>query len=156
MNKNNKNLAECSVCGAKSVVRLKKQTLSVPFRTTNKIKTFNLSNLSFEKCSSCGEIYFSCEDSETYEKELNEALVLERQKNGLLTGSEIKEIRENLGYSQAQFEKLLGLGSKSFARWETYRTDQSKSTDLLLRAIKKGGKDFLEELLLEKNYKKAA
>jgi len=146
----------CATCGSENIKKLTKQDLEVSFKTATKVKKFNLSGLSFEKCLDCGEIYFSLEDIEIKEQKLNEILVNERKKKGLLTAQEIKDIRASLGYSQDQLDKLLGFGARSFARWETYRADQSKAADLLLRALKSGGEPLLKTIIEEQKIKDVA
>jgi putative zinc finger/helix-turn-helix YgiT family protein len=149
-------LEECAICGSKNIRKLTDQSLDVSFKTASKVKKFTLSGLSFEKCLDCEEIYFSWEDIEIKEQKLNEALESGRKKKGLLTAQEIKEIRATLGYSQDQLDKLLGFGARSFARWETYRADQSKAADLLLRALKSGGDSLLKIIISEQKTKDAA
>ena len=143
----------CSICGLENIKNMINQDLEVSFKTASKLKKFTLSGLSFEKCLDCGEIYFSFEDIEIKEQKLNEVLINERKKKGLLTAQEIKEIRASLGYSQDQLDKLLGFGARSFARWETYRADQSKAADLLLRALKSGGNPLLKTIIEEQKIK---
>lgn len=147
-------IEQCAICGSENIKRLENQTQTVEFRVGNKTKKFTLDGISYDKCQDCGEEYLNPDDARIEFGKLRQALAQDRKKKGLLTAEEIKEIRESLGFSQAQFEKILGLGAKSFARWETYRTDQSRAADLLLRAIKKGGKEFLKSLLDEQNIKK--
>lgn len=142
-----KKLDECAVCGSKNIKRLENQPDRTPFKTSNKIKWLELEGMSFDKCLDCGEIYYSPEDLELLDKKRTEALEADRKKKGLLTAVEIKEIRENLGYSQTELERLLGFGNKSFARWETYKLDQSRAADCLLRALRKYGKNLLSELI---------
>ncbi len=144
----------CAVCGSENIKKLINQNLDVSFKTSGKVKQFQLSGLSFEKCLNCGEIYFSFQDIDIKEQKLNEKLIAERKKKGLLTALEIKEIRKKLGYSQDELDKLLGFGARSFARWETYRTDQSRAADLLLRALKRGGKKLLKAIISEQKTKK--
>lgn len=146
----------CAECGSENIKKLKNQDLEVSFKTSSKVKKIMLSGLSFEKCFNCGEIYFSSEDIEIKEQKLNEVLINERKNKGLLTAQEIKEIRASLGYSQDQLDKLLGFGARSFARWETYRADQSKAADLLLRALKSGGESLLKTIIKEQNTKDVA
>ena len=55
-----------------------------------------------------------------------------------------------------QLDKLLGFGARSFARWETYRADQSKAADLLLRALKSGGDPLLKTIIEEQQIKDIA
>ena len=140
----------CAICGSNDIIRQENQQDTVEFKVGNKKKPLNLTGLSWSKCQNCGECYLNPQDCKIESHKILEALKEDRIKRGLLTAEEIKEIRESLGYTQDQLDKLLGLGSKSFARWETYKVDQSKSADLLLRAIKKGGKDFLIELINER------
>jgi len=147
-------LDQCAVCGSENMVRYENQEIEIPFRTANKIKNIKLIGMSYDKCQDCGEEYLSPEDCKLQDQKLTEALEQNRRKRGLLTGQEIKEIRETLDYSQNQLERLLGFGAKSFARWETYRADQSRAADLLLRAIKNGGKAFLDSLISEQQSKK--
>jgi len=142
-----KKLEECAVCGSENIKRLENQQDRVPFKTSNKVKWLELEGVSFDKCFDCGEIYYSPEDLELLDKKRIEVLEAGRIKKGLLTALEIKEIRENLGYSQAELERSLGFGNKSFARWETYKLDQSRAADCLLRALRKYGKNLLSELV---------
>jgi len=141
---------QCVTCGSTDIKRFENQTEKMEFKVGNKIKKFLLTGLSYSKCQKCGEGYLNPQDGHIETQKLLEALAEDRRKRGLLTAEEIKEIRDELGYTQDQLDKLLGLGKKSFARWETYKVDQSRSADLLLRAIKKGGKDFLISLVNER------
>ncbi len=149
-----KKLEQCGICGSENIERQENQQHLKKFKMSNKIKELHLTGLNWEKCLDCGEVYFNPDDCDLYEQKIKTALETDRKKKRLLTAQEIKEIRQNLGYSQAKLEKLLGFSNKSFARWETYKTDQSKAADLLLRAIKKGGKELLNSLLDEQETKK--
>lgn len=145
----NEQLERCVICGAYNIERIENQTKTIKFKTASRIKTIILTGINFSVCKSCGEIYYNAKDSKLYDKKLMESLEEMRKDKGLLTAQEIKEIREELGYTQDQLDKLLGFGAKSFARWETYKADQSKAADLLLRALKSGGNKFLNSLLSE-------
>lgn len=115
---------------------LTNQTLAVNFKTANGIKKLNLKGLSFSKCNKCGEIYFDSKDSKIHDEQLIIALEENRRKKGLLTAKEIKQIREERNLTQEELEKLLRVSPKNVARWETYKSDQSKTADLLLRMLK--------------------
>jgi len=65
-----------------------------------------------------------------------------REVDGLLTSKQIKKIRESYGFTQDDFSELLGLGKKTFARYENSTVTQSRTTDHLLRII-----DVLPEAL---------
>jgi HTH-type transcriptional regulator/antitoxin MqsA len=58
-----------------------------------------------------------------------------RREEGLLSSKAIRGIRQNLGLTQHEFEKLLGVGPKTVVRWEKGTVFQNRSTDSLLRVI---------------------
>ncbi len=53
----------------------------------------------------------------------------------LLSGREIRALRERLGLTQDQLEQALGLGEKTVARWETEKVIVPKAADNLLRLL---------------------
>jgi len=55
-----------------------------------------------------------------------------RQKHGLLTSSQIKDRRLDLGMSQQQFASYLGVGSSSIKRWELGSIQDKAMNDLIL------------------------
>jgi putative zinc finger/helix-turn-helix YgiT family protein len=54
---------------------------------------------------------------------------------GLLTPTEIRESREQLGLNQQELQQMLGLGGNSLSRWENGHVYQARSMDMLLRII---------------------
>jgi putative zinc finger/helix-turn-helix YgiT family protein len=54
---------------------------------------------------------------------------------GLLTIEQLKEIRSKLGYTQEEMAGLLGLGKKTYFRWEKGLFLQNKAMDKYLRLI---------------------
>lgn len=59
-----------------------------------------------------------------------------RRREGLLLSHEIRALRKDqLGLTQPEFEKLLGIGPKTVARWEAGTVFQSKAADNLMRAL---------------------
>lgn len=82
-------------------------------------------------CSKCGEQVFPvCLAKE------NDLLVYDeyRRRHGLLTSSEIKEIRNKRNLTQVQLAKMLHCGEKNIARYET-GTIQDPVFDMLLRLV---------------------
>jgi len=80
----------------------------------------------WQECSNCGE--------RVLPNKLFRALHAERSRRlGLLSAEEIKAIRENLGLTQAQMAELLGVGEKTYTRWESGKSIQNKSSDNLIR-----------------------
>jgi len=66
-----------------------------------------------------------------------------RDKMGLLTSKEIKDIRKRYSISQADLAKIIGLGKKTITRYENHQV-QDKAYDRILRKISKDPSWFLE------------
>lgn len=88
----------------------------------------------FYRCEDCDEEIVTQELAEEVE---NLAASRFREEEGYLSGSEIRALRERFELTQEQFEGALGLGAKSLARWENERVLQTRSTDDLLRLIRR-------------------
>lgn len=86
----------------------------------------------FMKCDSCGEEYFTDEQSRIHGRRVNDA---RRRSEGLLTGEEIQALRRTLMLTQADLEEALGVGRKTVVRWESGTAVQSKAVDDVLRLI---------------------
>ena len=54
---------------------------------------------------------------------------------GLLTGSDIRTLRERLKLSQGELSELLGCGDKSLSRWENGHGYPSQLVNTILRAL---------------------
>ena len=80
------------------------------------------------ECSSCEERILSTELSRAIE-------ALRYERLGLLTPEEIKAVRERTGLSQKEMSRLVGVGDKTYARWESGRSIQNKSSDNLIRLV---------------------
>ena len=75
----------------------------------------------WQACTSCGE--------EILPHDLSKAIEAERcRRLGLLTPVEIKQVRERTGLSAVDMAQLLGVGDKSYTRWETGRSVQTSPT----------------------------
>jgi HTH-type transcriptional regulator / antitoxin MqsA len=84
------------------------------------------------RCATCGEDFYSRAQADRRHR-----LSIERARldDNLLLPSQIKDVRESLGLTQAQFEDILGVGEKTCVRWETGRVCQNIATDRLIRLI---------------------
>jgi HTH-type transcriptional regulator / antitoxin MqsA len=88
-------------------------------------------------CGTCGE--------EELPPELVARIEAERYRlEGLLSPTELKDVRARIGLSQRDMAKLLGVGEKTFTRWELGLSSQTKSMDNLIRLA-----DQHPEVLLE-------
>lgn len=67
---------------------------------------------------------------------------------GLLTPSEIVELRNEYELSQKDFSEFLGLGGATIARWESRKTFPNKAYDILLKILMNvpQAKTFLKNL----------
>jgi putative zinc finger/helix-turn-helix YgiT family protein len=86
----------------------------------------------FMKCDSCGEEYFTDEQSRVHARTVNDA---RRRAEGLLTGEEIQTLRRALMLTQAELEEALGIARKTVVRWENGTAVQGKAVDDVLRLI---------------------
>ena len=84
-------------------------------------------------CDTCGEAFFAPDVADGVHRK---AVAKLKESKGLLSGSEIKAIREKLGLSQAGFERLIGAGPKTVVRWENDTVFQNKTADTLLRVLR--------------------
>ncbi len=66
-------------------------------------------------CDACGEEFYDPRQSELSEQQAAAAV---RAKVGLVSPERIRALRARYGLSQAQLERLLGIGSKMVVRWE--------------------------------------
>jgi len=86
------------------------------------------------ECSECKESFLQAKD----EREAERILTDHRRKiDGLLTSEEIKRIRKQLNLTQVELAKILRVGEKNFARYETGQTTQGYAMDDLLRILRK-------------------
>jgi putative zinc finger/helix-turn-helix YgiT family protein len=90
--------------------------------------TIVVADATWQHCSRCGEAVLPYE--------LNKALDREAMKRqGLLMPEEIREVRKRTGLSAVDMAYLLGVGEKTYTRWETGRSIQNKGNDTLIRLL---------------------
>jgi putative zinc finger/helix-turn-helix YgiT family protein len=80
------------------------------------------------ECSACHEQIVPPTLEQTLERERYHRL-------GLLTPDAIKAVRERTGLSAVDMATLLGVGEKTYTRWENGRSLQNKSNDTLIRLV---------------------
>ncbi len=78
------------------------------------------------ECENCGQQMLPAELEERLER-------LSIQRQGLLSAAQIKAVRQKLGLTQTEMAERLGVGEKTYARWESGRSIQNKSSDNLIR-----------------------
>jgi len=85
-------------------------------------------NLKREKCFHCNEEFLS-------QEALDRIQVEKYKKLDLLTPEKLKSIREKLDRTQEEMSDLLGVGKKSYFRWENGLSIQNKSIDRYIRLV---------------------
>lgn len=90
--------------------------------------TIIVPNVPMKVCDHCGEIAISLAAGRriaAYVAEQNEEL----------TPRDLERIRENLGVDQTEMSEALGLGGKTYHRWEKGHQSPSRSMGFYLRAL---------------------
>jgi putative zinc finger/helix-turn-helix YgiT family protein len=98
--------------------------------------TMIIANATWDACTSCGEEILPDELTKAIEAEQYRRLVL-------LPPSEIRRVRQKTGLSAVDMANLLGVGEKSYTRWENGRSIQNKSNDTLIRLLDKNADAFV-------------
>lgn len=97
--------------------------------------TMIIPNASWLECENCGEQLLSA----ALDSKLEE---LSMVRQGLLLPTQIKAIREKLGLTQVEMAERLGVGEKTYTRWESGRSMQNKSSDNLIRLMDRSPDQF--------------
>lgn len=87
-------------------------------------------NYKVSGCDSCGAVVTSAQQARENQLAKNAA---EAKRFGLLTGSDVKRIREKFRLSQADASTVFGGGPNAFYKYERSEVIVSKAMDLLLR-----------------------
>jgi HTH-type transcriptional regulator / antitoxin MqsA len=117
--------ARCHNCPGQAVLVAEETELKFGARVIDVVDEFM-------RCAGCGsEFYLPGQMEATQQRAAANA----RAAEGLLTPAEILAIRQGLRLTQAEFERLLGVGPKTVVRWERGTVFQNKATDSLLRLI---------------------
>jgi len=136
----------CPVCG-KGVLHLIAGEFKTHFEDHRGARReFVVPDLRYEKCDACGEEIFDQDASERISDGQRAAM-------GLLSVDEIRGIRQLLGRTQREMSELLGIGEKTYCRWESGTHFQSEAFDRYLRLLRSEPKaaKVLERISNEKS-----
>jgi HTH-type transcriptional regulator/antitoxin MqsA len=115
----------CAICGKDELVE-KHGTFEFEWPTDISAKPSRFADATWCACGACGE--------EVLPAELIARVEAERYRlDGLLSPAEVLAVRKRLGLTQRDMSKLLGVGEKSYTRWELGLSVQTKSMDNLVR-----------------------
>jgi putative zinc finger/helix-turn-helix YgiT family protein len=98
--------------------------------TTPNNKSSTIANLSYEECPKCNDEFFSAEAMERISDKVSED-------TDSLTLSDLKQIRLKLQSNMTLLGESLGLGSKTWMRWENGEQNISRSMGYFIRAMAK-------------------
>ncbi len=117
----------CVVCNSGKVKKVRKE-----FSATYNQTPICIRGAEMYECASCGERFLTPLQAKMVSLAVKKQA---RMAAGLLSPKQITAIRQRLGLSQNELERLFGLGSKVVTRWETGRVVQSKAADVALRLL---------------------
>jgi putative zinc finger/helix-turn-helix YgiT family protein len=126
MTSTTKNRDVCPSCG-ESITAVVRRDETFEYRVGD-TTTLLSAPVDVHICNNCG-LEFT---DERAERARNEAVATHL---GLLTSSEIRNVRRRLGFNRREFAALSGIGDASLARWESGALLQSRAYDLLLRLL---------------------
>lgn len=91
-----------------------------------------LGDVEISRCPTCGRVEVTIPRMAALHEGL--ARVISR-KASRLAPEEIRFLRKHLGWSGADFAKVLGVAAETVSRWETGRADISNTAERLLRVL---------------------
>lgn len=122
----------CPLCGQGVL-----QTRSYGRDMIHKGVKLSVEGLVYGYCPACEAELTSSEQMDHNAKLIREAFIAERarlkREQNLLSGQEIRAIREQLGITQKQAANIFGGGPTAFAKYEAEEVVQSAGMDRLLR-----------------------
>lgn len=138
-------MEDCPVCGgaAERVSEVREITVGQ--------RTVAVEDHSFA-CAECGERFYA---PGMMDETLRRAADVIRQRDGLLTPAEIRRVRTGLGYTQSEFESILGAGPKTVTRWERGTVAPTGPTDTLLRIFRRHH-EIAHEIAVERGVRRPA
>ncbi len=133
---------KCPICGKLSLTM---HSSEFKFEPPPNIPggTIVIPHAKWQECSTCGEKIIPVALGDAIERERYHRL-------GLLTPQRIYEIRQSAGLTQTEMAQLLGVGDKTYTRWESGRSLQNKSSDNLIRAFEQNA-DLFARLEAQRN-----
>lgn len=119
-------ISNCPVCNS---TEISITTAEEKFEYKGKFLSLKTESYS---CANCTEEFITKESHKKIEKPIRD---FQRMVDGFLTSKKIKKVRKSLGFTQEDFSTLLGVGEKSFARYENGTVTQSKAMDNLIKIV---------------------
>lgn len=118
----------CPECKQEQLVRKEGDYTTVYVDRQGRSRPLAVAGLTWLSCESCGEGVFDEQAMDAIETARRRAL-------RLLTPEEIRTFRLRLGRTQTEMSELLGIGAKTYCRWESGSFVQSEASDRYLRLL---------------------
>ena len=118
----------CPLCGKSELKRVTGDYETAFVDDAGNERELLVRNVAREECPHCGEAFL---DEEATQKIENMRLHALRR----LSPAKIRGFRETLKKSQTEMARLLGLGDKTYSRWESGSYIQNASSDRYLRLL---------------------
>jgi putative zinc finger/helix-turn-helix YgiT family protein len=115
----------CLCCGEGSLRTLKRDFVA----SIGEGQKLRIPNIEMEVCAKCGEEILSLASARAVD-----AAIADHTER--LTASDLREIREQFGLDQTEMSEALGLGGKTFHRWEKGSQYPSRSMGYYLRLLR--------------------
>lgn len=125
----------CPLCGEGHLTPRSEETVSEYAGQSGTV------TLRFAECDACGSEITGEADSRANKRAV---LRFRKQVDGLLTGEEIRAIREKYSLTQTIAAKLFGGGPVAFSKYENDDVSHSESMDALLRLMRRSEEAFWE------------
>ena len=125
----------CSLCG-KGYITPRTESTVTKYRGQQGTVT-----LHFAECDTCGSEIVGDAESRANKRAV---LGFKKTVDGLLTGEEIRAIRDKYQITQAQAAKLFGGGPVAFSKYENDDVAHSDAMDTLLRLVRRSEESFWE------------
>lgn len=133
MRENMTNETLCPLCGEGHLTPRSEETVTEYAGQSGTV------TLRFAECDACGSEITGDADSRANKRAV---LAFRKSVDGLLTGAEIRALREQYGITQDQAARLFGGGPKAFSKYESDDVAHSVSMDTLLRLVRKNEEAF--------------
>lgn len=118
-------VSRCVTCRSTDFIhRTGKQKF--PFNDGERVLQVTIDNVSWDECTGCGELYLDHKARAVIERAQANAAEL-------LSPEELRRIRKAIGTTHSGMAKLLGVGEKSYIRWENGQSIQTRAIDNLIR-----------------------
>ena len=118
----------CPECKKESLIQRTGEYETTYIDHDGRSTSLKVPEVTWLECTNCGEAILD-------DRAMASIEAARRRAVGLLTPNEIREFREELHRTQKAMSVLLGIGEKTYCRWESGSYVQSEASDRYLRLL---------------------